>query len=274
MLGFTGDGVFLLTLAFLMKDSITSVAPVLATAHAAGAALAGRDHHRPDRRLDRRSLRRAALSIVNGVILVAGFALIALGHEVIGALVVVMTRGMFNTLIPVLVIERGKAACCPRRRATRPGAISAPPSVRSSAPWLFLNVPQGPLYAALAAALGISAWFAWPAASFCCHRRVARHSVAQSSETNDEHVLGVAHLREHRERGIAGPTCRPRLHRGHVGAQERVGGFLLAEQRRHRGLAARRARRRRGGARAISCLLSVSTVTAKRAFDCVYSCAQ
>ena len=31
-MGFSGDGVFLLTLAFLMKDSITSVAPVLATA--------------------------------------------------------------------------------------------------------------------------------------------------------------------------------------------------------------------------------------------------
>jgi MFS family permease len=32
MLGFAGDGVFLLTLAFLMKDSITMVAPVMATA--------------------------------------------------------------------------------------------------------------------------------------------------------------------------------------------------------------------------------------------------
>jgi hypothetical protein len=28
-----------------------------------------------------------------------------------------------------------------------------------SAPWLFLNVAQGPLYAALAATLGISAYF-------------------------------------------------------------------------------------------------------------------
>jgi hypothetical protein len=28
-----------------------------------------------------------------------------------------------------------------------------------SAPWLFLNIPQAPLYAALAAALGISAYF-------------------------------------------------------------------------------------------------------------------
>ena len=28
-----------------------------------------------------------------------------------------------------------------------------------TAPWLFLNVPQTPLYAALAAALGLSAYF-------------------------------------------------------------------------------------------------------------------
>jgi hypothetical protein len=27
-----------------------------------------------------------------------------------------------------------------------------------SAPWLFLNVPQGPLYAAMAVGLGVAAW--------------------------------------------------------------------------------------------------------------------
>ena len=32
LLGFTGDGVFLLTLAFLLRDSVTSVTPILATA--------------------------------------------------------------------------------------------------------------------------------------------------------------------------------------------------------------------------------------------------
>ena len=78
IMGFTGDGVFLLTLSFLMKDSITSVAPVMATAHPAGAALAGRDHHRAVRRLDRRPLRRAAASRSSTAsLLVAGFALIA-----------------------------------------------------------------------------------------------------------------------------------------------------------------------------------------------------
>ncbi len=39
--------------------------------------------------------------------MVAGFVLVAAGLEHGGALLIVMTRGMFNTLIPVLVIERG-----------------------------------------------------------------------------------------------------------------------------------------------------------------------
>ena len=101
MLGFTGDGVFLLTLAFLMKDSITSVAPVLATAlllalrwlveittGPLGGWIGDRFGARPH--LDRQ--RRAAGR---------GLRPDRLDHEVLGALVVVMTRGMFNTLIPV-----------------------------------------------------------------------------------------------------------------------------------------------------------------------------
>ena len=54
---------------------------------------------------DRFGARRIA--IANACLLVGGFVLIAAGHDVAGALLVVMTRGMFNTLIPVLVIERG-----------------------------------------------------------------------------------------------------------------------------------------------------------------------
>ena len=86
-LGFTGDGVFLLTLSFLMKDSITWVAPVLATAillalrwlvEITTGPLGGWIG-------DRFGARR--ISIVNGVLLVAGFALIALDHELLGALV-------------------------------------------------------------------------------------------------------------------------------------------------------------------------------------------
>jgi DHA1 family inner membrane transport protein len=159
MLGFTSDGVFLLTLSFLMKDSITWVAPVLATAillalrwlvEITTGPLGGWIG-------DRFGAQR--ISIVNGVLLVAGFVLIALDHELLGALVVVMTRGMFNTLIPVLVLERGKSSVLSSQASYSTwrdfGAALGP----LSAPWLFLNVPQAPLYGALAAALGISAYF-------------------------------------------------------------------------------------------------------------------
>jgi hypothetical protein len=159
VMGFTGDGVFLLTLAFLMKDSITSVAPVLATAmllalrwlvEITTGPLGGWIG-------DRFGARR--ISILNGTLLVAGFVLIALDHELIGALAIVMTRGMFNTLIPVLVIERGHGGVLSSQASYSTwrdfGAAVGP----LSAPWLFLTVPQGPLYGALAAALGLSAYF-------------------------------------------------------------------------------------------------------------------
>jgi MFS family permease len=157
-MGFAGDGVFLLTLALLMKDSITSVAPVLATAmllalrwlvEITTGPLGGWIG-------DRFGVRR--ISIVNGMLLVAGFGLIALDHEVAGALLIVMTRGMFNALIPVLVIERGHGGVLSSQASYSTwrdfGAAIGP----LSAPWLFLNVPQTALYAALAAALALSAY--------------------------------------------------------------------------------------------------------------------
>jgi MFS family permease len=158
MLGFAGDGVFLLTLAFLMKDSITSVAPVLATAMLLALRWVVEITTGPLGGWigDRFGARQIA--ILNGVGLVAGFAAIAAGHEVLGALLVVTTRGMFNTLIPVLVIERGKASVLSSQASYSTwrdfGAAVGP----LSAPWLFLNVPQGPLYAALAVGLGVAAW--------------------------------------------------------------------------------------------------------------------
>jgi MFS family permease len=159
MMGFTGDGVFLLTLAFLMKDSITSVAPVLATALllalrwlveiTAGPAagwIGDRFGARP-------------IAITNGALLAAGFGLIAADHELLGALLVVTTRGMFNTLIPVLVIERGHGSVLSSQASYSTwrdfGAAVGP----LSAPWLFLNVAQGPLYGTLGAALGLCAFF-------------------------------------------------------------------------------------------------------------------
>ena len=158
VMGFTGDGVFLLTLAFLMKDSITWVAPVMATAmllalrwlvEITTGPIAGWIG-------DRFGSRR--ISIVNGTLLITGFVLIALDHEVLGALVIVLTRGMFNTLIPVLVLERGKSSVLSSQASYSTwrdfGAAVGP----LSAPWLFLNVPQAPLYGALAAVLGIAAY--------------------------------------------------------------------------------------------------------------------
>ncbi|HZP99984.1 MAG TPA: MFS transporter [Reyranella sp.] len=158
-LGFAGDGVFLLTLAFLMKDSITSVAPVMATASLIALRWLVEITTGPVGGWigDRFGARR--MSIANCLALVAGFALIAAGHEVLGALLTVMTRGMFNTLIPVLVIERGKGGVLSSQASYSTwrdfGAAVGP----LSAPWLFLNVPQMPLYAALALALGIVGWW-------------------------------------------------------------------------------------------------------------------
>lgn len=163
VLGFAGDGVFLLTLAFLLKDSITSVEAVVATASLLALRWLVEITTGPLGGWigDRFGARRIA--IANACLLVGGFVLIAAGHDVAGALLVVMTRGMFNTLIPVLVIERG-----PGNKGG--GVLSSQASYSTwrdfgaavgplSAPWLFLNVAQGPLYATLAAALGLAAWF-------------------------------------------------------------------------------------------------------------------
>ncbi|MFO1081667.1 MAG: MFS transporter [Reyranellaceae bacterium] len=158
VLGFAGDGVFLLTLAFLMKDAITSLAPVLATAlllalrwsvELSTGPLGGWIG-------DRFGARR--VSIPTAGLLVMGFVLIALDHEVAGALLVVATRGLFNTLIPVLVIERGRGTVLSSQASYSTwrdfGAAVGP----LSAPWLFLNVAQAPLYGLLAFALAVAAF--------------------------------------------------------------------------------------------------------------------
>ena len=99
------------------------------------------------------------LSIVNAVLLVAGFALIALDHEVLGALMVVMTPRHVQHPDPgtgdrarqgeraVLAGELLDLARFRRRRRPAERAVAVP------------QRGAGPLYAALAAALGISAYF-------------------------------------------------------------------------------------------------------------------
>ncbi len=159
VMGFSGDGVFLLTLAFLLKDSVTSVAAVMATASLLALRWLVEITTGPLGGWigDRFGARRIA--IVNATVLVAGFVLIALGRDVTGALLVVLSRGMFNTLIPVLVIERGQGSVLSSQASYSTwrdfGAAVGP----LSAPWLFLNVAQGPLYGALAAAMGLGVYF-------------------------------------------------------------------------------------------------------------------
>jgi MFS family permease len=159
VMGFSGDGVFLLTLAFLMKDSITSVAPVMATAMLLALRWLVEVTTGPIGGWigDRFGARRIA--IANAALLVSGFVLIAADHELLGALMIVMTRGMFNTLIPVLVIERGHGTVLSSQASYSTwrdfGAAVGP----LTAPWLFLNIPQTPLYAMLALALGVSGYF-------------------------------------------------------------------------------------------------------------------
>lgn len=159
VMGFSGDGVFLLTLAFLLKDSVTSVAAVVATASLLALRWLVEITTGPLGGWigDRFGARRIA--IANATVLILGFVLIALGRDVTGALLVVLSRGMFNTLIPVLVIERGQGSVLSSQASYSTwrdfGAAVGP----LSAPWLFLNVAQGPLYGALAAALGLAGYF-------------------------------------------------------------------------------------------------------------------
>jgi MFS transporter, DHA1 family, inner membrane transport protein len=153
LLGFSGDGVFLLTLAFLLKDSVTSVAPIVATCLVlslrcfieasggpAGGWLSDRFGARP-------------VAVVTGSILVLGYVLIACRVDLIGSIVIVLSRGLFNTLIPVMVMQRVSGGYLSSQAFYSTwrdfGAALGP----LTAPWLFLNVPQDWLFGALAAVM-------------------------------------------------------------------------------------------------------------------------
>jgi MFS family permease len=164
LLGFSGDGVFLLTLAFLLKDSVTSVAPIVATSLVlalrclveatggpAGGWLGDRFGARP-------------VSVVTGSLMVVGYFLIA-GHiDVVGSVVIVLMRGLFNTLIPVMVMQRVTGGYLSSQASYSTwrdfGAAIGP----LTAPFLFLNVPQTWLFAALGLLMGAGV-------SFCLARR-------------------------------------------------------------------------------------------------------
>lgn len=149
LLGFSGDGVFLLTLAFLLKDSVTSVAPIVATSLVlslrcvveasggpAGGWLGDRFGARP-------------VAVVTGTILTTGYFLIAWHADVVGSIVIVLSRGLFNTLIPVMVMQRVTGGYLSSQASYSTwrdfGAAVGP----LTAPWLFLHVSQSVLFAVL-----------------------------------------------------------------------------------------------------------------------------
>jgi DHA1 family inner membrane transport protein len=149
LLGFSGDGVFLLTLAFLLKDSVTSVAPIMATAlvlslrcvmEASGGPVGGWMGDRFGARL---------VATATGTVLVAGYLLIACHIDVVGSIVIVLSRGLFNTLIPVMVMQRVTGGYLSSQASYSTwrdfGAAVGP----LTAPWLFLNIAQSWLFAAL-----------------------------------------------------------------------------------------------------------------------------
>jgi len=113
-------------------------------------ALPGRSKRGPARRLDERPRFGArSVATATGIVLVSGYLLIA-GHiDVAGSVIVVIGRGLFNTLIPVMVMERTTGGYLSSQASYSTwrdfGAALGP----LSAPLLFLNVPQTPLFAAL-----------------------------------------------------------------------------------------------------------------------------
>jgi MFS transporter, DHA1 family, inner membrane transport protein len=159
LLGFSGDGVFLLALAFLLRDSVTSVAPIVATClvlslrclvDASGGPIGGWMSDRFGVRL---------MAMLTGSGLVLGYVLVALHADLVGSIVVVLTRGLFNTLVPLMVMQRAKGGYLASQASYSTwrdfGAAIGP----LSAPWLFLNIAQGWLFGALAAIMVMGVYF-------------------------------------------------------------------------------------------------------------------
>jgi DHA1 family inner membrane transport protein len=89
------------------------------------------------------------VSTVTGMVLVIGYLLIACHIDVVGSVVIVLSRGLFNTLIPVMVMQRVTGGYLSSQASYSTwrdfGAAVGP----LTAPWLFLNIPQSWLFATL-----------------------------------------------------------------------------------------------------------------------------
>jgi hypothetical protein len=158
-LGLVVDGVFIVTLSLLLKDAPLPLAAVVVTGillatrwlvEVVAAPAAGALADRFGARL---------LSLANGAGLVAGLALIATGHDLAGAALVVVTRGAFNTLLPVMVAERatGSAMTSQATYSTwRDFGAAVGPVVAGV---IFTAVSPALLYGACAATLALMLWW-------------------------------------------------------------------------------------------------------------------
>jgi MFS family permease len=158
-LGLVVDGIFLVTLSLLMKDTTLPLAPVVVT----GILLATRwvievvVAPATGGLADRFGARR--LSLANGAVLLLGLALIAAGQDLVGAALVVTARGIFNTLLPVMVAERatGSAMTAQATYSTwRDFGAAVGPVVAGI---VFTEVAQPLLYGACAATLALMLWW-------------------------------------------------------------------------------------------------------------------
>jgi dipeptide/tripeptide permease len=142
--------VFILTLAFLLKDSVSWAAPVVATSLILAMRCVVESTAGPPGGwlCDRFGARNVAW--ITGSVLVVGYVLISLHIDLIGSIVIVLSRGLFNTLIPVMVLDRSSSGYLSSQASYSTwrdfGAAVGP----LSAPWLFLNFTQGTLFGALA----------------------------------------------------------------------------------------------------------------------------
>jgi len=99
------------------------------------------------------------LALLSGVALIGGLVLIALGQELAGSILIVTTRGLFNTLVPVMVAERAKSGLLASQATYSTwrdlGAAVGP----VIAGVVFAAVPQASLYGGCAALMALGLWW-------------------------------------------------------------------------------------------------------------------
>ena len=158
-LGLIVDGIFLITLSLLLADQTLPVATVVATGillatrwgmevltAPIGGALADR-------------FGATTLCLLSGGALVIGLGFVATRHDLIGAVLIVTTRGLFNTLLPVMVAERARGGMLSSQAtyATwRDFGAAVGPVVAGAA---FATIAQPMLYGTSAAVLAILLWW-------------------------------------------------------------------------------------------------------------------